>query len=655
MFRPALKRSYARCSCGNLAPQRTITSLSTGVKFPYITSSEPLNQNEISQRQAQVKGAMNLATITLNARQMCDIELLLNGGFDPLRTYMSEEDLQTCYAEGRLSNGQLWPIPIYLDVSAQLKGEIRQKIEDSSDARVALRDGEGNLMAIAHLDESQVSSDQFTYQIHKRDEAHFVYGGDDEHPAIQYLQEKTADFGLNVKALEPVQLPFHYDYLDLRKTPQEVCDMFKKLNYDIGLDMNVVAFQTRNPMHRAHVELVRAAAAATDAHVLLHPVVGLTKAGDIDYHTRMKVYQTILPRLTENLVPDMPGRSARLSALPLAMRMAGPREALWHALIRKNYGATHFIVGRDHAGPGSNSAGVDFYGPNDARDYALAHEDEAGIKIVPFDAMVYLQNARIYMPISQDIPPGDKALSISGTQVRKALRTGDDIPEWFSYPDVVKILRQVHPPLNQQGLTLFFTGLSGSGKSTIAKALEARLLSADNGGAFRSVTLLDGDEVRLHLSKGLGFSKEDRNINIERIGYVASEITKARGVAITCAIAPYESARNQSREMVSQHGNFIEVYIDTPVEECSKRDRKGLYEKARKGLLKGMTGIDDPYEEPQNPEIKIDSSNCTVSEAVDQIMEYLVGKGLLQDEQMQEKLDAKQPIGLTREELSREA
>eukprot|EP00948_MAST-09A_sp_MAST-9A-sp1_P004166 g4166.t1 len=519
-----------------------------------------------------------------------------------------------------------------------LRKEMDENLSNFRDApRVALRDGEGNLIAIAHLDSSKVDSG-FTFKLDKDLEATHVYGGDEEHPAIEYLRQRTGSQALTIERLEGVQLPPHYDYLDIRRTPEETKAYFASINQSIGIDMNVVAFQTRNPMHRAHVELVRAACAATDSHVLLHPVVGLTKHGDIDYHTRMKVYKKVLPRLTENIKPYIQGRTACLSALPLAMRMAGPREALWHALIRKNYGATHFIVGRDHAGPGSNSKGVDFYGPNDARDYALEHESEAGIKIVPFDAMVYLEKAKTYVPITQQIPEGDKALSISGTQVRKALRTGSDIPDWFSYPDVVKILRQVHPPLHKQGLTLFFTGLSGSGKSTIAKALEARLLSSE--GNTRSITLLDGDEVRLHLSKGLGFSKEDRNINIERIGYVASELTKARGLTIACAIAPYQSARDTSRKLVEAHGNFVEIYVATTLEECARRDRKGLYEKAARGELKGLTGVDDPYETPQNPEIEIDSTNISVQEAVDQIVDYLQDEGfMLPDTNVDQTID----------------
>lgn len=409
---------------------------------------------------------------------------------------------------------------------------------------------------------------------------------------------------------------------------------------------------------------MKGAAREVGAHALLHPVVGMTKPGDIDYHTRMKVYERVMPRLQG--AGGFQGSSSLLSVLPLAMRMGGPREALWHALIRKNYGATHFIVGRDHAGPGSNSKGQDFYGPYEARDFAVSHEEEAGIKMVPFDMMVYLQGARKYVTATQakNAPEhaDDEALSISGTEVRRRLRSGEDIPEWFSYPEVVEVLRAAHPPLHKQGVTIFFTGLSGSGKSTIAKALQARLQEEPNDGHFRSFALLDGDEVRLHLSKGLGFSREDRDTNIERIGYVASEITKARGVTIACAIAPFAGARSEARRLVERHGRFVLVHVDTPLEECARRDRKGLYKKSARGELTGLTGVDDPYECPIRPDgtdpnreqgrqaaadtsvaldrselcidtTVVDSSSGerrgkSVAEAVDEIVEYLKGEGV---------------------------
>jgi sulfate adenylyltransferase len=352
------------------------------------------------------------------------------------------------------------------------------------------------------------------------------------------------------------------------------------------------------------------------ANLLIHPVVGLTKPGDIDHFTRVRCYEAVLDKY--------PASTTTLSLLNLAMRMAGPREAVWHGLIRRNHGVTHFIVGRDHAGPGKNSAGEDFYGPYDAQDLFKEHEEEIGVEMVPFKHMVYVQERAEYQP-ADEVAANDSVLNLSGTELRRRLQEGIEIPEWFSFPEVVAELRRTRPPRHQQGFTVFFTGLSGSGKSTIANALRVKLMEL--GG--RPVTLLDGDVVRKHLSSELGFSKEHRDLNIRRIGYVASEITKNRGIAICAPIAPYRDTRKAVRAMTEEFGVFVEVHVATPLEECERRDRKGLYKLAREGKIKEFTGISDPYEAPENPELRVETVNITPDDCAQEVMLKLEALGLI--------------------------
>ena len=385
----------------------------------------------------------------------------------------------------------------------------------------------------------------------------------------------------------------------------------KKMGWD-----KIVAFQTRNPMHRAHKEISFRAASDNGANLLLHPVVGPTKPGDIDHYTRVRCYQKILRYFPEG--------TTMLSLLPLAMRMAGPREALWHAIIRKNYGCTHIIIGRDHAGPGNDKSGNPYYGPYDAQKIVSKYEKEINIKMVPFKMMVYVQDIDEYMEIDK-VPEKYKTLSVSGTELRHRLENNQEIPEWFSYPDIVEELHKVYPPKDKQGFTVFFSGLSGSGKSTIANGLLVKLLEHGN----RRVTLLDGDIVRTHLSSELGFSKEHREINVKRIGYVASEITKNGGIAICAPIAPFRESRQFNRSQINQYGTYIQIYVSTPLEECERRDVKGLYAKARAGVLKGFTGIDDPFESPESSELNINTTNISPEQAVQEVMLYLEQKGFV--------------------------
>jgi len=549
------------------------------------------------QKTALWEAARTYPSLTLTPRQICDLELLLNGGFSPLRGFMNRADYDSVVDTMRLSDGTLWPMPITLDIPEGVATTL------GGEDKVALRDQTGLLLAILTVGDF--------WQPDKEKEAQGVFGTlNKEHPAVAYLMDEAGPYYLG-GTLEGHRLPQHYDFQDLRRSPKELRALFEEQQWT-----RVVAFQTRNPMHRAHKELTDRAAQEIGGHLLIHPVVGLTKPGDIDYYTRVRCYKKLL-----KYYPD---DEATISLLPLAMRMGGPREAVWHAIIRKNYGCTHLIVGRDHAGPGSDSSGTPFYGPYDAQDLVIAHRDELGIDVVPFKLMVYLPGQDTYQPIDE-IEEGVETLSISGTELRRRLVEGEAIPAWFSYPDVVAELRRTHPPKHEQGFTVFFTGLSGSGKSTLANAVRTKLLELTT----RPVTLLDGDVVRIELSKGLGFSQEDRSTNVRRIGYVASEVNKHHGIAVCAPIAPYEADRRANRELITGYGGYIEVFVDAPLEVCESRDIKGLYAKARAGIIKGFTGIDDPYEAPTNAEVVCHTAEETVEESAEKVLAKLRALGYL--------------------------
>ncbi len=566
------------------------------LKAPHGGELKDLYLNEAAVREEKAR-ARDLPSWDLTMRQVCDIEMLLNGAFSPLEGFLTEADYNGVVANMRLASGVLWPMPITLDV----KPEFADKVKVGGS--IALRDGEGVLIATM-----EVAS---IFRPDRDAEAKAVFGTSDEkHPGVSHLRHRTHEVYLGGK-LRGVEPPHHYDFKHLRDTPKELRDRFQKLGW-----RKVVAFQTRNPMHRAHQELTFRAAKDVEANLLIQPVVGMTKPGDVDHFTRVRCY--------EHLLRAYPEQTTALSLLPLAMRMGGPREAVWHAIIRKNYGCTHFIVGRDHAGPGNDSTGKPFYGPYDAQELMKKHEKELDITMVPFKNMVYVEEKAQYFP-ENEVEKGWRTLDISGTELRRRLQEGADIPAWFSFPDVVAELRRTHPPRHKQGFTVFFTGLSGSGKSTVANALMIKLM--EMGG--RPVTLLDGDLVRKHLSSELGFSKEHRDLNIQRIGYVASEITKNGGIAICAPIAPYTATRKIVREMIEPHGGFIEVHVATPIEVCEVRDRKGLYAKARAGLLKGFTGIDDPYEVPEKPEMKLDTAEVTPDMSAHRIIVKLEALGFI--------------------------
>ncbi|MEY1556587.1 bifunctional sulfate adenylyltransferase/adenylylsulfate kinase [Yoonia sp. R2331] len=543
--------------------------------------------------------AAELTSHDLTPRQICDLELLMNGGFNPLKGFLSEDDYNGVVENMRLADGQLWPMPITLDVSK----DYAESIEIGQD--IALRDQEGVILGTMTVTDKWVPN--------KAREAEMVFGADDSaHPAVNYLHNTAGEVYLG-GPVTGIQQPVHYDFRARRDTPNELRAYFRKLGW-----RRVVAFQTRNPLHRAHQELTFRAAKEAQANLLIHPVVGLTKPGDIDHFTRVRCYEAVLDQY--------PASTTTMSLLNLAMRMAGPREAVWHGLIRKNHGCTHFIVGRDHAGPGANSQGEDFYGPYDAQDLFREHQEEMGIEMVDFKHMVYVQDRAQYEPADEITDKDDVTiLNISGTELRRRLAEGLEIPEWFSFPTVVEELRKTRPPRASQGFTVFFTGFSGSGKSTIANALMVKLM--EMGG--RPVTLLDGDIVRKNLSSELGFSKEHRDLNIRRIGYVASEITKNGGIAICAPIAPYATTRRAVREDIEAFGAFIEVHVATSIEECERRDRKGLYKLAREGKIKEFTGISDPYDVPENPELSLDTENVEVDNCAHQVILKLESMGLI--------------------------
>ena len=533
----------------------------------------------------------------LTGRQLCDLDMLTNGAFSPLNGFLTKAEFESVCNDMRLPSGVLWPMPICLDVSEEFGKQLKKG------TRIALRDPEGVLLATMDVED--------VYKADKTLEAKTVYGTtDDTHPGVAYLNNTAGPMyvGGRVYGIEPQT---HYDFKLLRDTPSELRGRFRKLGW-----RRIVAFQTRNPLHRAHQELTFRAAKEVQANLLIQPVVGLTKPGDINHFTRVRCY--------EHVLEEYPEQTTTLSLLNLAMRMAGPREAIWHAIIRKNYGCTHFIVGRDHAGPGDDKDGNPFYGPYDAQELFTKHEEELDIAMVPFKMMVYVENKAQYVP-ADETEKDDKVLNISGTEFRRRLHEGLDIPEWFSYSKVVAELRRAHPARDQQGFTVFFTGLSGSGKSTIANALMVKLLEDGR----RPVTLLDGDVVRKHLSSELSFSKEHRDLNIQRIGFVASEITKNGGIAICAPIAPYATTRRWVRDLINPLGGFIEVHVATSLEECERRDRKGLYKLAREGKIKEFTGISDPYDVPENPEVVIQTEDLTPDLAAHRIVLKLENMGFI--------------------------
>ncbi|MBL8100383.1 MAG: bifunctional sulfate adenylyltransferase/adenylylsulfate kinase [Anaerolineales bacterium] len=552
---------------------------------------------EGKEREELLAKAAQLPSIKITNRNLCDLELIATGGFSPLTTFMGKADYDRVLKEMRLADGTLFSLPITLTADPK---ELPTVGED-----LVLRNSNFDVIAIMTLDEV------FHWDAEK--EATLAYGTTDtKHPMVSEMARwgKVCISG----PMKVLNLPKYYDFVNLRHTPAQVREMLEKMGHD-----NVVAFQTRNPLHRIHEELTKRAAAQVNGSLIIHPVVGLTKPGDVDHYTRVRTYKALVDNHYDK-------NSTMLSLLPLAMRMAGPKEAILHAIIRRNHGANHFIVGRDHAGPGNDSTGKPFYGPYDAQELMKQHESEIGVKMIPFEMLVYLPDEQRYVE-EKDVPKGAKVANISGTQVRDDyLAKGKLLPEWFTRPETAEILRETYPARHKQGFCIWFTGLSGSGKSATTSVLTSLLLERG-----RETMVLDGDVVRTHLSKGLGFSKEDRDTNILRIGFVAGGISKAGGAVVCAAISPYRSTREEARKMVGE--NFIEVFMDTPVEICEERDVKGLYAKARQamqdGKPMGFTGVDDPYESPINPEITLKGFGSSPEENARIILKYLEEQGFV--------------------------
>lgn len=567
------------------------------------------------ERQALLEHARGLPSVQISARALCDLELLATGAFSPLDRFMGKADYERVLTEMRLKNGMLFPIPVVLPVD---EGALPSWGEE-----VVLSDSRNNTIAIMKIEE--------VYHYDSQREARLVLGTTDpRHPLISEMVRwgKVYISG----ELKVINLPLYYDFADLRLTPAQVRSRLETMGND-----HVVAFQTRNPMHRIHEELTKRAAEEVHGSLLIHPVVGMTKPGDVDHYTRVRVYRA----LVENYYDP---QQTMLSLLPLAMRMAGPREALWHAIIRRNFGATHLIIGRDHAGPGKDSQGRPFYGPYEAQLMVAQYSNEIGVQPIEFKELVYLADDERYEEETK-VPEGASVYSISGTQVRDDyLAKGKLLPEWFTRPETAEILQQMYPPRHRQGACIWFTGLSGSGKSTTAEILTSLLLERG-----RQITLLDGDVVRTHLSKGLGFSREDRDTNILRIGFVAGEIARHGGTVVCAAISPYRATRNEVRKMVGEE-HFIEVFVDTPIEVCEQRDIKGMYARARRGQITGFTGVDDPYEAPVNPELTLDTVNSDALSNARVIIAYLEQRGFLINDNDKTRNDAESGNGREAEE-----
>ena len=538
--------------------------------------------------------------ITLTQRQQCDLEMLLIGALSPLAGFMTEETYTSVINDTRLPDGVLWPMPYYLDIDEA----VAEKLETGS--RIALRDTEGFMPAVLTVES--------IWRPDKKLEAEKVYGTTDpEHPGVEYLFNSVKNVYIG-GSIQGVQLPFHYDFETLRDTPEELRQFFEKQGW-----RNVVAFHTSKPMHRVHQEITMRAAREANAHILLHPVVGMSKPGDISYYARVHCYQAIRYHYPKSLVA--------LSLLPMAMRMAGPREALMNAIIRQNYGCSHYIVGTEHAAPPNvRDDATRFYPSGAAQRYVKQYQDDLDISIIHAPELCFSEDTGKYIEVTNGKGDDCSGQSFSNRMILEAISRDETVPTWVTYPEVLDTLYKACPPRKEQGITLFFTGLSGSGKSTLAKIIYAKFIEEGK----RPVTLLDGDVVRHNLSSELGFSRKDRNINVMRIGYVASEITKNRGIAICAPIAPYTAMRRDVRANIEQYGAFIEIYVATPLDVCEQRDRKGLYAKARKGIIPEFTGISDPYEEPENPEIKINTADMTPIQAAQDIYLYLVREGYLQ-------------------------
>ena len=555
---------------------------------PYGSRLVNLVVEDAGERAALKERASRLPSVQISPRTLCDLELLATGALSPLDRFMGKADYERVVEEMRLADGTLYPIPITLPIEPSSEIALGKEI--------VLRSPTNQILGLMTIDE--------IFEWDYAREARQVTGTlDTRHPLVSEMTQWSQRYASGPMRI--LELPLHHDFLQLRLTPAQVRERLEEMGYS-----QVAAFQTRNPMHRSHEELTKRAMEKIHGALLVHPTVGVTRVEDIDYFTRVRSIQALVANYYD------PERTL-LSILPMAMRMAGPKEALWHMIIRRNHGASHFIIGRDHASPGKDSKGQPFYDPLGAHELARKHEAEIGVHPLMFSEFVYLPDENRYES-AEGLSGGARTQTISGTEVRdNYLRKGRPLPAWFTRPEVAEILTHAHPPRDRQGFCVWFTGLPSAGKSTIASILAAKLYEYG-----RRVTMLDGDVVRTHLSKGLGFSHEDRETNVLRIGFVASEIVRHEGVTLCAAVSPYRAARDQVRSRF-EAGKFIEVWVNTPVDVCQDRDVKGLYAQAKAGKVKGFTGVDDPYEAPIRPEIEIDTVKQTAEEATQSILDYL--------------------------------
>lgn len=541
--------------------------------------------------------SFSLPDIALSDHHLCDLELMATGAFSPLEGFMVRADYESVVDRMRLQDGTLWPLPVCLDVTQNRA----RNLEAGQSA--ALRDPEGFLLGVIHIED--------IWQCDKEREIQEVYGrADNHHPGMNHLLNGVQGTYVGGR-VEVISLPLHYDFKLLRRTPAEIRGESHRLGWQ-----RVVAFQTDGIIHRAQFEITLEAMRQAKANLLVMPIVGVSRREDFDYYTRVRCNKAV----TRHYPPD----THLFSLLPHFMRFAGPREAVLNAIVAKNYGCTHFVVSHDHADPGKAGGKGRFYGPRKTKAIIDRSSDDVEISMLRFEEMIYLPFDDVHQ-FKDQVKPGTQAISMRGADIRDRIRTGRKVPPWASFPEVLNELRRAYPAPQKQGFTLFFTGLSGAGKSTVAKVLYSKMLEIGE----RPVTLLDGDIVRHNLSSELSFSKEHRDINVRRIGFVACEITKNRGIAICAPIAPYQRTRDEIRRNIEAHGGFVEIHVATPLEECEKRDRKGMYAKARAGLIKGYTGIDDPYEVPKLPELRIDTTSNTPDEAAQEVLLFLGQKGYI--------------------------
>jgi sulfate adenylyltransferase len=508
---------------------------------------------------------------TLGEAQLGELELLTSGVFAPLRGFMDAADVAAVDVRGTLADGMPWPVPVILDVPADA-------IPPDAD-HLVLQDQEGSPLAVLAITERLAK------------------------PSVVRLAGP-------VTALRE---PEHGPFRQLRRRPEEVraelsADAASPATSPGATAGNVLAYATRRPLNKRHIGQLRHFASQLNARLLVLPLI----AGPADVVTRPEALVRTVLAASQHLPAD-----TLVVPVPLASRAAEPdaktADLRAAAVVAAAYGATHLLADA----PGlAGSPGGTKPGPLDL--------PGVPIPVIGTGEWAYDPRSEVWRPLAL-IEPGAEQGELTDSELGALLDSGAEIPAWFAPPSVARELRRARPPRAERGLAIFFTGLSGSGKSTVARGLAEALIERGD----RTVSLLDGDQVRHLLSAGLTFSRADRDLNIARIGYVAAEVARHGGIAICAPIAPYAQARAAAREMVTEVGDFLLIYISTPVDVCAARDRKGLYAKARAGLIKGFTGVSDPYEEPRDADLVLDTSAMTRQQAVDSVLKLLSTGGWL--------------------------